>query len=372
MLFDVLLHNRHVNIFLIRHLLLVGVDERAEEEPPVALGKHVLGADALGREVRVHELDQLAPQPRHVLVSHEAVLEDALRFVHPESRQYHWFRNVIRLGPQHSLKDAHEVAEVEHIVRFGRRRQEVRHGRAVEINGRIDNGAAEVLELALKAIQEPRDDLAEDTSERLLSERHNRYHVEVPNKSRGDVVPPAARRAHGCHKLDVLDVLEDVRLGIVPAAVVHPLAEELDGRLRAVGLLLRHVQVVHENRASNAMRRPEDELSPLVELALDDVLHLRGESASGEGEEERRPLVGVELVQLKFHRHGLSCACRPDDESGPATLQKGAHSARDADRVHGGHRDRVHLRVLLDDVLGDRLHPRDPLGPVRVEHDVVQ
>ena len=58
-----------------------------------------------------------------------------------------------------------------------------------------------------------------------------------------------------------------------PALVVHELAQQLDWRLRAVRLDLRHVQVIDEDDGALAHRRPKHAAPPLVKLPVNDVLH---------------------------------------------------------------------------------------------------
>ena len=59
-------------------------------------------------------------------------------------------------------------------------------------------------------------------------------HVHVAQHSVGDRLAAAARRAHRSEERDVDDALDAERLAVVPAAVVHHLPHQLDGRLRAV------------------------------------------------------------------------------------------------------------------------------------------
>ena len=68
---------------------------------------------------------------------------------------------------------------------------------------------------------------------------------------------------------------------------------QLDGRPRAVGLALRHVEVVDEEHEALAEHRPPHgvrqprvlvlALPPLLELAVEDVLRLVGRRLRGEG-----------------------------------------------------------------------------------------
>jgi len=56
---------------------------------------------------------------------------------------------------------------------------------------------------------------------------------------------------------------------VSPRLVVHELAQQLDGGLRAVGLLLRHVQIIHHDHHALADGRPVEPLAPLVQLGVD-------------------------------------------------------------------------------------------------------
>ncbi len=95
----------------------------------------------------------------------------------------------------------------------------------------------------------------------------------------GDGVAAAAGRTHGRHKVHIHQPPQRQLLPVVPAAMVHELAQQLDGRLRAVLLHLRHVQVVHEDDHVLALRRAVHATPPLVHLAVNDIL-LGGEVVS--------------------------------------------------------------------------------------------
>ena len=80
--------------------------------------------------------------------------------------------------------------------------------------------------------------------------------IEVPREASGDRIAAAAGRTHGAAEVDVDQVAELAdRLAIVPALEVHPLADELNGRLGAVRLQRRHVQIVDEEHKVFAQRR---------------------------------------------------------------------------------------------------------------------
>ena len=55
--------------------------------------------------------------------------------------------------------------------------------------------------------------------------------------------------------------------------MVHVLPQQLNGRLRPVGLELRHVEVVDEDDGLLPGRRPEDTLATTVQLGVNEVLN---------------------------------------------------------------------------------------------------
>eukprot|EP00976_Prorocentrum_cordatum_P063720 1177194-Prorocentrum_minimum.AAC.11 len=90
-------------------------------------------------------------------------------------------------------------------------------------------------------LKPPVDQRREDVRERLLAKLREGHHAEVPEVSVGDAGPPPPRGSHGRYKLDVHQRAERQLLAVVPPAVVHILAEQFDGRLRAIHLHGGHV-----------------------------------------------------------------------------------------------------------------------------------
>ena len=88
--------------------------------------------------------------------------------------------------------------------------------------------------------------------------------MEAVDGARGDDSATASRVAHASDELGVFDILCALLLEVIPEGVLHPLTEDLEGRLRAEHLLLRHVEVVDEDDESLATRRREGILSPLL------------------------------------------------------------------------------------------------------------
>ena len=61
----------------------------------------------------------------------------------------------------------------------------------------------------------------------------------------------------------------------VPSCMVHVLAQQLDWRLGPILFHLRHVEVIHQDHLLLAYGRPVDAFAPLLQLAINDVLHTR-------------------------------------------------------------------------------------------------
>ena len=67
-----------------------------------------------------------------------------------------------------------------------------------------------------------------------------------------------------------------VVLLVIPVSVVHPLSQQLNGRLSTVLLLSWHVEVVHKHHTPPPHGRAIHTLPAAVKLAHDDVLGLVG------------------------------------------------------------------------------------------------
>eukprot|EP00955_Chlamydomonas_euryale_P019483 207542-Chlamydomonas_euryale.AAC.1 len=91
---------------------------------------------------------RLADEPRAVLVVDETVVEDAEHLVRPQPlvqrRRLGRLRGQLA-GWQHhdALHDTCEVAQVEHVVRLGRRRQQFGHSLRVDLERRRDERRAQ-------------------------------------------------------------------------------------------------------------------------------------------------------------------------------------------------------------------------------------
>ncbi len=128
----------------------------------------------------------------------------------------------------------------------------------------------------------------------------------------GDDITAADGWEHGGDEVNSAEMFELLRVEVEPAAVVHPLAEQLDRRLCAVLFLLWHVQVVNENyNLILALLRPEVPLaSSSAHFGINQTLNLISIGLPWKGSRQKSILLVV-IVLVEFIRHvdWLACAC---------------------------------------------------------------
>ena len=64
-----------------------------------------------------------------------------------------------------------------------------------------------------------------------------------------DKRPTTSGRAHRRDELNIYELHIGILLAVVPARVVHPLPQNFNGRLGAVFLLRRHIEIIDEDDA---------------------------------------------------------------------------------------------------------------------------
>ena len=94
-----------------------------------------------------------------------------------------------------------------------------------------------------------------DGVDRLVVERLERDQMQVSEESRGERAPARARRHRAEQQRVEYARALDRAAERVQRALVEQLPEELERRLRAERVLLRHVQVVQEERQPLSPRR---------------------------------------------------------------------------------------------------------------------
>jgi len=161
---------------------------------------------------------------------------------------------------------------------------------------------------------------------------------------------------------------------VVPAALRHKLSKNFNGGLRTIRLNLRHVQVIDKDNALHAEAGTESTHADLVELAIDNVLHLVAMSLSGETNLNNQVLLTRQCVQehiLNVDR--LASTGRSNNESGDVLIDAVLLQVGVADLVHSCHNDVLNLRVfgeLVDVFFVGKVHPRLPVILLREVHIV--
>lgn len=90
---------------------------------------------------------------------------------------------------------------------------------------------------------------------------------------------------------------------IVPALVVHPLAEKLNRGLSTVFLLLRHIEVINEENGMLSELGSVDTLTTLVHEAINDTLGLVSRGLGRKCKTQECPFIILETI-VKLIQHG--------------------------------------------------------------------
>ncbi len=177
-----------------------------------------------------------------------------------------------------------------------------------------------MLKSNLKAanLQKSRENRRENTRHSLVTELINRNEVIMTNKAWRHGIASTTRRSHGRDQLNVLELEAARVLLVVPVAVVDVHAEELNRRLSAVFLHLRHVHVIHKEHCLFHHGRAEHALSSLVQTRHEYLLDLVGGCLRREVYKEGHVFLFGEVVhEVVLDVGGLSCACGPAKEEWP-------------------------------------------------------
>jgi hypothetical protein len=184
----------------------------------------------------------------------------------------------VRLGD--ALEDFRDVSQVVGVVRLGRRRLKPALDFRVCDDSRLHNAILKAFHALSPRLlgftaKHPVHHLTKDLLLGCARVGFNVEDVVVPHVAVGDWVSANAWRTHCSAELHILNKLEFFFPNdVVPSAVVHPLTEQFDWRLRTPFLPAWHVQVVNENDILLAWRRTEAALLPPVHAAVDDILGL--------------------------------------------------------------------------------------------------
>lgn len=200
-----------------------------------------------------------------------------------------------------ALEDLGQISQVINIVGLGRSRQQLFRGLdfGIELNGRshdvlfhigysFGQGLGQGQEVPLK-------DVAEYLVEGLSVKRLDIDQVVMTKVPHGDHVPASNWREHCSDKAYTAEVFELLSIEVIPSPVVHPLPEQLDGRLCPILLLLRHVQVIDENNyLIFPLLRPEESFPPpSAYFRVDQPLNLVNHSLTGKRSSQERVLLVV-------------------------------------------------------------------------------
>mmetsp|Transcript_14483 Transcript_14483/g.50914 ORF Transcript_14483/g.50914 Transcript_14483/m.50914 type:complete len:335 (+) Transcript_14483:5018-6022(+) len=204
----------------------------------------------------------------------KTVVEDAGAFVEPEPQDLLLLLVELRLRKVDALEDLRDVPQVEEVVALRRRGQEVLRYLVVELDGGERQRLCQGLDVLHKVVELVGRERLEDALHLRLGRVDEANVVARALQAFGDDRTAATRRAHGTDEVQVKDIAERLLHILIPAAIVHPLPDQLQRRLRTVLVLSGHVEVVDEHEHALVPWRSKFVLDSLLNLALDDLLGL--------------------------------------------------------------------------------------------------
>ena len=280
-------------------------------------------------------------------------MKRSLGLVTEESKNLSRLANNSRIGLKHALYALGQIAQIENVVRLGRRRQKIGTHASIDLDARRDDAVAALFDGRRKLGEKSVHDRLEYVLETLLVRRRYAERIEVTKKTRRHRIATAAgRRARRAHDRVLNDFPEEL-VAIVKAAEVLILSQKFDRRLRSVPVQFRHVEIVDEDDDAFVLRRTEDVFSFLLQIRLDDGLrafaarlrrkvdrdgdevlrdHVVQLSLGYDGlEEEQTKYQRAKLVALSFSH--LSDACSSSKENRLVDFDQAFEEKAEANRV---------------------------------------
>jgi hypothetical protein len=220
----------------------------------------------------------------------EAVVEDSVRLVDPQSDELVGVFHAIWRGQHDPVDHSGEVPQGKSVVGFGGGREELEDRLFVHVHGGAHTPLVHSRNRFFVPFGEvPVQNGRKDLGEGVVVERVDRDDLHVSEESFGDFVATSPRRTHRTNEILILfsptrtidfdtyhiDQLKNTRVLVEPVPVVQPLAQKLDRGLRPPHLLLWHPHVIHKQNARFAHRRTIHSSSALVKLRHDHLLRLQ-------------------------------------------------------------------------------------------------
>jgi hypothetical protein len=171
----------------------------------------------------------------------ESVMEHTEHLMAPELDDVLFALIEILVGLIHALEYLRDVAHVKDVVGLGGGRQEVLLDIVEQIDRRYSEGLAKILDLFVEVLEFEGGDRLKDLLHLSLCGDGIVHDVELALKTTRDLRAATTRLAHCTKYLEVLDLVLKDLCTVIPETVIHPLADELEGWVRAEGVLLGHV-----------------------------------------------------------------------------------------------------------------------------------
>mmetsp|Transcript_8712 Transcript_8712/g.14814 ORF Transcript_8712/g.14814 Transcript_8712/m.14814 type:complete len:985 (-) Transcript_8712:5078-8032(-) len=311
-------------------------------------------------------------EPHAIGIVDETIVEDTHALVGPQPHKRVLLLDEVLVTHEHALEYLGQVTQIERVVTLGRRGQQRAGDVVVDRDRSQHGGLRKLLDRCSEALgQAPVDDGAEDTSKGLVAEVHEVDHIEVSHIALRDARAASTGGTHCGAELNVHQAAELVFFAVIPALVVHPLAQNLNGRLGTIFFLGGHIEIIHEHDSGHAQWRANHTLAALVQLGVDEILGLVGAGLGGEVQRDRVEVGRHATQELVANGHRLTRAGVSRADHMETLAQELLQKPFVTNGVDGGHHDGVEGGLLGDLESGLIGQPVVPLGRLRVEEVVI-
>lgn len=236
-----------------------------------------------------------------ISVRDETIVESPSALVSPQLDEIVFISDGLGAGLGDTLEDLRHISQVISVMRFSRSRSEFSGQFLVSADGTNNHLLFESADTrsvgGLIVLHEvPFHNRVENDVEGTVGVGLNVKGVEMADESASDHGLSSSGRSHSSSHRELGNLTEILlfTLDLEPALVVHPLTEQLNGRLSSVnsGLFdLRHAQVIDEHDSSAVAFGDVVTLTKLHQFSIENILGLTSGGLGGESHADVGPII---------------------------------------------------------------------------------
>ena len=217
---------------------------------------------------------------------------------------------IVDRGAEETFVHSRKVTEVENVVELDRSSWQAIHQSGIEPDGHLGDFLTEGFVFQIgEGIQMGLQNRVVDTFHiRFVGKEHSEGHKEG-EEARVDGIGSASWGQRGSYKLGILDDhLVQEPLALVDVALLDKELEPSNRLLGAIAVHHRHVEVIHKDDQLFAWGFwAEDTAGTLVDVVLEDGLHVLRASSGREVDIESEEALDVKISQKRGNDYRLRC-----------------------------------------------------------------